>query len=62
VTLVNDDAIICKVLFECKSKLYSQLEFYYCIPVNCWEKEMRKSMREEQKECEQENGEKKTKS
>jgi len=29
---------------------YSQLEFCYCIPVNCLEKENEECMREEQKE------------
>jgi hypothetical protein len=40
---------------------YSQLEFYYCIPVNCLEKEMRNAW-EKSKKNEQGNGETKTKS
>ncbi len=28
---------------------YSQLEFYYCIPVNCLEKEMRNAWEEQKK-------------
>jgi hypothetical protein len=42
------------------NQIYSQLEFYYCIPVNCLEKEMRNAW-EQSKKNEQENGEEKKK-